>query len=210
MLALDNSMESIGSRVLVRFNESHNKVFKIGNIELIKPDIWQYNSGESDDKMDGKVNKLLVNPQIAEVVATNQKHKLSKGDMVFVHYMAYEWKDENSVNMNGVECTMIDGLQVFFKIVDDKIVMQPDMFLGEVIHEEKMTMSGIIISVDSVRKSATIKITNKPKSVKREWDSIDVGMIVNTVDDFQYPITYNGNNYVVLKSNEIAGILEEV
>ena len=39
---------------------------------------------------------------------------------------------------------------------------------------------------------------------------IKVGMTVNTVDDNQYVINYNGKDYVVLKSNEIAGITEAI
>lgn len=210
MSAFYNSMESVGNKVIVRFDESHNKVFKIGDVEIMKPDIWQYNAGESDDRMEGKVNKLLINPQVAEVVINNKKNKLAKGDKVFVHYMAYEWKDDNAIDIKGVKCAMIDGGQVFFKIVEGELITQPDIFLGELIHEDKMTMSGIIISVSNVRRASTIKITHKPKEVKKETNMIEVGMTVNTVDDNQYIVNYNGKDYVVLKSNEIAGITQAI
>ena len=201
-------MEAIGSRVFVKFDESHNKVFNVGGIELIKPDVWTYKAGESDDKMEGKVNKLLINPQIAEVVATNPKHKIAKGDKVFVHYMAYEWKDENAINLNGIDCTAIDANQVIFKIIDNEIELVDDVFLGELIYEDKMTTSGLIINVDNVRKAATIKITNKPKNVKRGYEMIKEGMTVTTIDDHQYIINFNKKDYVVVKSHEIVGIID--
>lgn len=202
-------MNTIGDRVIVKFDLNHNKVFDIGGIEIIKPDIWEYEQGESDDKMEGKVNKLLVNPQIATVMLTNSKHKVSKGDKVFLHYMAYEHAEDNPISLGDEECHMINGMFILFKILEEgQIQLMDDIFLGEVILENRLSLSGIHINVFNKRKSATIKITHVPDLCEKTHRFLKPGHIVKTIDDYQYPLTFNNKEYIKLTTEEIVGIIE--
>lgn len=198
-------MESLGNKLFVKFKSIHDLEYK--SLKLYNPNIWEMDLEEGDLKMDGKVNKLLVNPQIATVMVTSPKFRVSKGERVFLHYMAYEWGEEDIVHINGEDCNVVDGNHIIFKIKEDDIELVPDTFLGELIEEDQKTESGIIISATPIRKAATINITHVPSERVREVEEIKVGDIVNTVDDHQYVINFNDRKYVVAKSHEIVGLL---
>jgi co-chaperonin GroES (HSP10) len=203
-------MKAVGNRLFVDYDMTHNKVFKINGLELLRPDIYLFKDGESDNKMEAKVNKLDLNPQIATVELDNPKFNLFKGDKVFLHYMAYEWLDMNEYQLiDDKKLYCIDAKNVFFKILEDKLELKEDLFLGEVILENKLTLSGIHINVENKRKISLIKITHVPSKCIKGYDCIKVGSTVKTIDDNQYIINYNQKKYVVLRSEEIVGILTD-
>lgn len=201
-------MISVGNKVVVQFDLNHNKVFNIGGgIDLIKSDIWQYESGVSDDKMEAKVNKSLTNPQIATVIASSRNYKVAKGEQVFLHFMAWEWAQDESFILDGKECHVIDGKYIMFKFNDNGVILADDTFLGTVIKDSNMTLSGIIISIEEKRRAATIVITHIPDKTKERFVEIKVGNTVKTIDDHQYVFNFKGKEYVKLESEEIMGIL---
>ena len=201
-------MKAVGDRLFVDYDMTHNKVFKINGLDLLRPDIYLFKDGESDNKMEAKVNKLDLNPQIATVEIDNPKFNLFKGDKVFLHYMAYEWLDINEYELiDNKKLYCIDAKNVFFKIFEDRLELKEDLFLGEVILENKLTLSGIHINIENKRKESLIKITHIPKECGKEYKQINVDTIVKTIDDNQYIINYDNKKYVVLKSSEIVGIL---
>lgn len=202
-------MKAVGDRLFVDYDMTHNKVFNIGSINLVRPDMYIFKDGESDNKMEGRVNKLELNPQVATVELTNEKHNLFKGDKVFLHYLAYEWLDPNDyTEIDGKKLYSIDARDIFFKIKEDnEIELKDDLFLGEVILEDTITVSGIYINVENKRKEALVTITHIPSARKEEVKHIKVGDVVKSIDDYQYILNFNNKKYVLLKSDEIVAII---
>ena len=200
-------MQTVGDRVIVKFDLKESSTYDLGSLELVRPSIWEHEEGVSDNKMENKVNKLLVNPQIATAVATNSKYKVAKGDKLFLHFMAWEWGQDEPIKIDNQDCHVINGTYILFKFDGDKIILSDDTFLGEVIKESNMTLSGLIISVEEKRKAATVVITHIPMNVKKEYSDILIGDTVKTIDDHQYVFTFNKKEYVKLTSEEIMGVL---
>ena len=201
-------MKAVGDRLFVDYDMTHNKVFNFNGVEIARSDIYLFKDGESDNKMEAKVNKLELNPQIATVELNNLKYNLFKGDKVFLHYMAYEWLNIDDFQLiEGKKLYSIDARNIFFKIIGNNIELIDDLFLGEVIIENKLTLSGIHVNIENKRKESLVKITHIPKECDNEYKQINVDTIVKTIDDNQYIINYDNKKYVVLKSSEIVGIL---
>lgn len=200
-------MECLNNNIFVRYDLSHNKVFKIGDLELIRPDAWEVKDDSAEDmtKTESNVNKLHVHPQIATIVKENGKFPYKKGDKVFLHYMAYEWAEQFEID--GEDCTMIDGEYVLFVIKDGEFIMPEGFYLGEEIFTEgAKTESGIYLTpFDKVKKAMMITITHKP-----EGDNfVEIGETVLSCDDKQYILNINDKDYVWLKKSEIVAKIED-
>lgn len=198
-------MRLIGDNIGIQYDKKHNKVVKIGDIELIIQHEWDDN--QTDDgytRTNGNVNLLEVVPQIATVVAPNDKFPYKEGDKVFLHYMAHEWKEP--LNYGGMDFDVVDANYIFFKIVDEQIVLADDHYLGErVFEKEQIRPSGIIININEKPVASHIKITHVPQNSSKSY--IKEGFQAITCDDKQYEFTYKEKKYVKLVADEIVGQL---
>ena len=200
------------NRMFVQFDKKHNKVFNVGGVEIIRPDMWVHTEhGGEETRWMENFNMKDVHPQIATVGFTTPDYK--KGDKLFFHYMAREADEEYEIN--GESYFMVYPYHVFFKIDGDEIIMADDMYLGEQVYTDAVkTDSGIYLTSDE-KKKETLKIrilhvpknrstVKLPKGFKEEDYKINVGDIVCTEDDSQYYLSYQDRDYVKLHHNEIA------
>jgi len=198
-------MYTVRNNLIVKYDFSHNKIFKVGGIELVRPDMWLHSHGDETTHtkfMDNK-NKLETNPQIATVVVTNKNSKLVAGDIVFLHYMAYEWHE--TFIYKDEECAMIDGDYVLFKIENNEYKMIDGYLAEQIIESEIRLDSGIFINVEEKPKAVEVKLTHVPNNSKYY-----VGQRVVTVDEKNYLITIDGNKkFVYLKETEIVAFFDE-
>lgn len=194
--------------LFVSYDMSHNKVFSIAGIEIIRPDEWEAEKLSEDamKQTESNVNKLDVHPQIATVLIPNLKFPFKKGDKVFLHYMAFEWAER--LEIEGESGFMIDAEYVLFVMEDGKYIMPKDYYLGEQVYAEaERTASGIYVTpFDTVKKAMEITITHKPQGD----DYVGIGDTVYSVDDKQYVLKVDGKEYVWLKKSEIIAKKEDI
>lgn len=201
-------METLGSKIVVEFSETHNKEFQVGGITLIRPDMWL--SGEDDygnSSFESNVNKLNVHPQIVTVIVGNDRY--AEGKTYFVHYLSKEWEEKTLIG--DKEYSLIECGYVLFEIVGDEYIMEPETFLGTRIFETETTLSsGIILGFENKNQECKIKITHIPQERIEEVKSIEIGDTVITIDDNQYEISVNGKDKIVkLTSDEIVAIWQK-
>lgn len=197
-------METLQGKLIVKFdrglNDDFGKYFDLGGIKILKA---KHLPETNEDHDKGFENKLEENKQIATVHADNKKYNIRKGDVVFLHYMAYEWVE--SIEIDGDSFDVVDAEYVFFKIVNDDFVMQDDVYLGEQLYKNELKLdSGIYLNVDKSKETSRIKITHIPSNST----NIKVGDVVLSIDGNEYEVNINGKKYVKLLDREIVGILE--
>lgn len=204
-------------KLFVKFDERHNKVFEVGGIELIRPDMWVHTEhGGEETRWMTNFNMREVHPQIGVVAFDEPISGYKKGDKLFFHYMAKEAGE--AYEIEGDEYYIVWSYHVFFKILDDSIIMADDMYLGEQVYTDAIkTESGIYLTSDE-KKKEILKIrilhvpnnrTKKsylmlPNGYREEDYKINVGDIVCTEDDHQYYLNFDGRDYIKLHHNEIA------
>ena len=192
-------MQLLNNNVIVKFDESHNKTFNIGAIDLVRPDTWVFdelNTGETQYQKQYDLRQTM--PQIATIKVSNKRcDELKEGDMVFTHYLAF---DTSEVIKIGEEDYRTVGLgSILFKILSNgEIKPMDDNYLGEeVFEEEEVTASGIILSAfGSRKKRSMIKITHIPENSPY----VKVGDVVYTIDDNQYTLDFLGKKYIKLNT----------
>jgi len=217
-------MVTINNNLFVEFDVSHNKVFNLAGVDLIRPDMWEMSEDEQGARtFESNVNKLLTHPQVA-TVKRNAICKLrdgfnpdgsekyiekgyAKGEVVFLHYMAKEWEDK--VEFAGEEFSLVGAQHVLFKIEGDKFIMNDGVFLGTwELEDAPKTESGIFLtsSDEKIKNDLAIVITHVPDKCAREYRHVKVGDTVLPMDKNNYVIQYEGKEYVVLKDREIIGV----
>ena len=198
-------MRTIGSMVLVKYDLDNQKVFDLGGgIKIMRPDYWE--SEESEGKVEGNVNHLETNPQVAEVLCDSEEYGVKKGDTVFLHYMAFEWAED--MEIEGVKGSAIQGDYILFKIVNDQFEMIGDNYVGQRLFTEELILDwGLILNVDKRPVASTIDITHTPQEPKKERQHLNAGDKVITIDDNQYIFEYKGKKYVKLSGDEIVGTI---
>lgn len=194
------------NRLAVQFDGRHNKVFNVGGVELIRPDMWEHTEhgdyGGEHTKWMENFNMKDVHPQIGTVCFDQPNLGYKKGERLFFHYMAKE--AEELIEIDGDWYSLVFPYHVFFKIEGEQIIMADDMYLGEQVYTDAVkTDSGIYLtSQDKKKETLKIKILHVPKN--RKLKEVNVGDIVCTDDDHQYYLNYDGRDYIKLHHNEIA------
>ena len=198
-------MKLLSGKIGVIFDESHLKTYNLNGIELVRATSWvaREDDGETGTKKETNVNHLETNPQLGLLAIENENFPYKLGDMLFLHYLAYEWSDER-VPVDGQDAYLVDGSMVLFTIENGTLKMPEKAYLGElVVDEAPKTPSGIFLtSAEDVQSQFKIKITHIPES-----SICEVGEIVCSIDKHNYPVEYDGKKYVFIKEDEILGVM---
>lgn len=198
-------MNVLHNRIVVKFDENHNRIIKLGKLELIRAEEWLHKADDGSgisSTYEENTNYIETKPQIATVMQTNSRYPQYKiGDVLFLHYMAHT--TATYANERNKEA-YISSEFVFFKIGEQgAIAMVDDMYLGEQVEEpEEVTASGIILMAGRQR-SCHIKLLHLPTG-----SPFRIGNVIATCDNYQYKFTYNGKEYVMVRTREIVAILE--
>ena len=205
-----DDMIATNNKLLVRFEEKHNKFFKLGDIELIRAETWVHRDQDEDNpstSLEENTNGLETRPQIATVVAHNPDYPYVVGDRIWLHYMAYETGEESGLN-DGT--SFINVEYVFCTLLPDNTFrMAKDIYFGkEVLTTDEKTASGIIINPFGGRpKSCQIELTHAPTELSEKWETPhEPGATVITIDNNQYPSMIDEEKYIMLRHREIIGI----
>lgn len=200
-------MEMNGPYLLVEMDWTHNKVFNLGGLELVRPDQWELPEEETVDqgrKYDVNRDLRQTNPQIATVLAGNMKNRQIKpGQQVFLHYLACDSGEPHV--FNGKDCLAVKTFQVFFIIHGEhEYEMVDDLYLGEQVYsEQEQTASGIFLTSGMQKEATKVRITHIPN----ENAVCKIGDVVVSIDDYQYTLDIHGKQYIKLKEHEITGIM---
>jgi len=195
-------MRALGDLIGVVFDEDHKKYFELaGGLKLERAEAWRYreDDGETNTKIETNVNLLDVNPQIATVKIENPDLKYKVGDVLFLHYLAYE-EYEDEYPMDGEKVCFIDQRSVIFKFDGDGYLMPPNTYLAhKIIEEAPRTASGIYLtSAENVVEELRVRIAHLPEN-----PIYKVGDEVYTMDKYNYPISVNDQEFFVLREDEI-------
>lgn len=181
-------MKLLHGKIGVKFDENHNFVHKIGDVELIIPKVWM-DAENSAEKYSENINYLETKPQICTVVHESTEAPYRIGDRLFMHYMAYEVAEKIE------DYWMVDSEFVIFKI-GETWEMANDTYLGEAVWNESIRPSGIII--ESKKDNLKVRLTHLPKDPK-----FKKGEVVVSIDKNNYPVKFGGKDYVKIKTDEI-------
>lgn len=183
----------------VEFDEKHNRVVKIGDLEVARPNEWVYEDHGYDKTMyDINRNIKETTPQIATVIRENKRYALKKGDLVFTHYLQYD----NAIAVEGVR--YIDFKTILFKINGkNNYEMVDDSFLCKrLIKKAFKTASGIFLTPDEDKKEPLkLIVTHVPRNT-----DIKVGDIIISEDDNQYEINLHDEDYIYITKQWIVGV----
>jgi len=197
-------MKAILNKIGIAFDENHLKSYNLGNgIQLQRAEAWRGREGDdrTNTKMETNVNHLETNPQIGTVIIENDEYPYKKGDVVFMHYLAYE-TFEDKVEVDGQDVYLIAESFIFFTIVGDELKMKSKHYLGRVkISDPPKTTSGIYLtSLEVVKDDLRVNITHVPGDERKVCE---VGEEVIPIDKSNYPIKLGDIEYVLLKEQEI-------
>lgn len=199
-------MEAINRNLGVVFDEEDKRFFDLGNgITLERADAWRFNEGseEKNTRVETNVNHLEVNPQFARVVVENPILPYKAGDILFLHYLAYETFEELFELQGEDKVCFIDDSYVLFKIEGDKFILPKGVYLAEeVLEDAPQTASGIFLTpFTHTKDDLVIRIKHCPVEALIYAD----GELVISLDVHNYPIEVYGQKYFVIKEDEIVG-----
>lgn len=208
-------MKCLNNLIKVKFDRSD--VIKLGDLELIRPAVWEEKDKEGNikygedgtQKMGFNTDLRETKPQLCTVVVANDNYPYKVGDRLFLHYMAYECAQDGDAATNEA---YVFSEYVFFTILPSGELQTADnTYLGEaVIYGEEVTTSGIVSSLGR-KDSMKVNITHIPSNVpKWSGEPVNVGDLVVSIDRYNYEFEYGGKKMVRLLRNEIAVILEEI
>lgn len=206
-------MRVIGNHILVAFEQKDK--FKLGELELQRPEgVYDFDKATDERRFltDGNINRLEVNPQVATIIASSDKFNVKKGEVVLMHYMAWEWaKEETPLDIEGQNVYKTDGDFILGVIRDDQYFPVDNTYFGKrVFLEAPKTESGIYLApYDKINQASHIKITHLPQVTLREYQFLKEGQIAVTVDDKQYPFMIGEEEYIKLKAEEIVAWVDE-
>lgn len=191
-------MKMIGNQIIVAFETDHNKNIGTGiaGKSLLRADLWLNTEAEESDapsRFDENVNYLETSPQICVVVHPSLNHAYKPGDKLFVHYMAWEWREP----ANGSH--VIDTDYILFQIrADGSFIPAKDTYLGEPIYTKDEEESGFIIA-GTKKDSLRVRLTHLPENNVL----FNTGDVVFSIDKNNYEFDYWGKRYVKLTRTEI-------
>lgn len=204
----------INKYLYVRFDATDKKVFKIGDIEIIRPDEWvardKYGEIKVDErtgltKYEENTNYLETKPQVCEVLTSNPDYPFRKGDKLFTHYMA--WESARAGDFVTQEAFIMADFVFLTFNVDGSYKMADETYLAEpVLTEDEKTPNGIIINVLGQKpKLCQIKLLHVPEKSKYA-----PGEIVMSIDNYNYPCEIGGKKFIMIREREIVGTLNEL
>lgn len=198
-------MEAINNNIGIVFDEEDKRFYDLGNgLKLERADSWRFNEGTSDKhtRVETNVNHLDVNPQFGRVVVENTKFPYKSGDIVFMHYLAYEMFEDLFEIQGDDKVCFVDESLILFKIEDKEYILPEGTYLAqEVLHDAPRTSSGIFITpFTHIKDDLMIKITHTPE--ERIYQKGDV---VISIDSNNYPIEVYDEKFFVIKEDEIVG-----
>lgn len=96
------------------------------------------------------------------------------------------------------------------KAINDVVVIERDPYIGAIIVNEKMA-HGVIVSVGPGRWKASVRDLKPDGTVKENWypTSLQIGQRVCFSLDKGEEHTIEGKHLVVMREDDIAGIIEE-
>lgn len=189
----------------VKFHDNREVGTGIGGIPIIRPDKWLQRDEDGRQVFEDNKNGLETKPQICTVIASNPKYPYSVGDVIFVHYMAFEVAQNGDIVDNT---GFIIADYVFFTILEDgNIKMADSIYIGEQVYTpEKATESGLIYDIGGKKETMQIMLTNVPDNLPK-WHTekpFEVGDLVISCDPYNYEFAYNKRKLIRLTYNEIA------
>lgn len=193
-----------GDYLLVEMDLSHNKIFKVGDVELIRPDDWLHEESINEGrKFATNVDMRDINPQIATVIIPNDNSFLNAGDRIFVHFNCI--LNGKPVPYNGKEYLAIQLWQVYFVIKGvNEYRMMPKTYLGEQVYTEARTQSGIYLTPTGQKKEVLqVKITHIPEEDRQ----CRVGDVVMSMDEYHFTLKLDGREYIKMRDYEITGVV---
>lgn len=183
----------------VEFDEKHNRVVKIGDLEIARPNEWVFEDHGYDKTMyDINRNLKETKPQIAKVVRENKRYGLKKGDLVFTHYLQYD----NAIEVEGIR--YVNFKAILFKInAEHDYEMADDSFLAKrLVVEAPKTESGIFLTPNEDKKEPLkLIITHVPRNT-----DIKVGDVIISEDDNQYEVKLHDEDYIYITKQWIVGV----
>ena len=183
-------MNCINNYLYVTFDENHRFLRTLdGGMEVIVPEMWEYTDdwGQKNGRMDGNLNGLEANPQIAYVLAGN--NNFNPGDKVFLHFLA--WENALKLDLDNYSGCFIRESDVFF-VDNGEILMCKDTYLGIRVMREIFGMEA--------KSECYIELTDVCDGRYGKGD------VIVTIDDAQYPVQYRDKEYIKVMKNEIVGI----
>jgi len=199
-------MEAINSNIGVVFDEEDKRFFDLGNgVTLERAEAWRFNEGseEKNTRVETNVNHLEVNPQFARVVVANPNLPYEVGDILFLHYLAYETFEELFELQGEDKVCFIEESYVLFKIKDGQFILPKGVYLAEeVLEDAPKTASGIFLTpFTHTKDDLVIRIKHCPV----EAPIYAEGDLVISLDVHNYPIEVYDQKYFVIKEDEIVG-----
>lgn len=191
-------MKMLADKILVIYETDHNKVVGTGiaGKPLLRADLWLNTEAEESDapsRFDENENYLETNPQICVVSHPSANHEYKAGDRLFVHYMAWEWRE---LTEDGY---VIDTDYILFQIMPDgTFKTAKDTYLGEAIYAENEEVAGFVIA-GSKKDNLRVRLTHLPENNKL----FGIGDVVISIDKNNYEINYWGKKYVKLTCLEM-------
>ena len=200
-------MNCLNKRIKVKFDATHKKEIKIGDIILLRPDEWMQRDDDGNIKYDPETgavkwlentNYLETKPQICTVLEANSKYPYKVGDRLFTHYMAYETAELGDiVTQEG----FIIADYVFFTFMPDgSYNMAKEVHFAEQIYSDELKTPGGIILVDKRAELCQVRLTHLP-----EESPFKIGEVVVTIDSYNYPLEIDGRKLIMLREHEIVG-----
>lgn len=190
-------MKLLNKNIIVNFDQIHNKAIGTGiNGEpIVRAELWLNTEAEVADepsRFDENVNYLETNPQICVVVHPNAYCDYKVGDKLFVHYMAWEWREKVD------DGYVIETDYVFFKILpDNTFEMVKDNYLGTPIYAKDEEVGGFIIAGEK-KDNLQVDITHIPTN-----SVFSIGERVISIDKNNYEFDYWGKRFIKLVKDEI-------
>jgi hypothetical protein len=195
-------MKLLNKNIVVRFINEHNSTIGTGinGSPIVRAELWLNTEAEVADepsRFDENVNYLETNPQICVVVHPNAYCEYRAGDKLFVHYMAWEWREKVD------DGYVIETDYVFFKILpDDTFEMVKDNYLGTPIYTKDEEVGGFVIAGEK-KDNLQVDITHIPTE-----SMFTIGERVISIDKNNYEFDYWGKRFIRLVKDEIVANYE--
>jgi len=193
-------MKVLHKKLVVKFDDLHNKIFKVGGVELYRTDEWLHRDEQGKQSFEENCNYLETKPQVAVLRHSNSKYPYQPGDKLFLHYMAHVTATyANEADKDA----FIDAYYVLFTFMPDGGYKMADgiCFAEQLYTEDNVTPAGIIIDVLGHKpKLCQVRVTHAP-----EESEFKQGELVLTIDANQYPVRVDGKDYIMLREREIVG-----
>lgn len=191
-------MKMLSDKIIVQFEGDHNKKIGtgIGGKAVLRADLWLNTEAEESDapsRFNENENYLETNPQICVVVHPSASLAYKDGDRLFVHYMAWEWREMTD------DGHVIETDNILFQIMpDETFIPAKDTYLGEPVYAQDEEVSGFVISGNK-KDNLRVRLTHLPENNRL----FNIGDVVISIDKNNYEFDYWGKRYIKLTHPEM-------